>query len=508
MLTQLEFWSMVVQLLFAGAFGACAGSLINVLAYRMPLGISVVHPPSRCPSCHTRLTWRENIPVFGWILLRGRCRFCKSRISAEYPIVEASVAGLFVLFFFLYYCVPFSWNWPPESKAVFLGIDWAQVRPEWTKAGFSATWALFVMLMVMVGTLVAMTICDAKTMMIPLQLPWTAAVVGMVTHLGVGIVAQWYQSAGRVTFTRALFPTAPDWSWAISSPGPRGWWLVGVAMGGAVGLVIANVLLWKGLIRRSFADYNEWEASVRPAEEHERPAPNPETSPAAAFAAKVYTPPPPPPQPPHQAPTAASMASMVAAGPSAGVGDVDAETPADMWLLYPYARREMVKEIVYLAPAITLALLGGWLAVRMSGPWIPGVTPLSAGTPAVAVPLWLDAFSGSVLGFLVGGGVVWLIRILGSLAFGKEAMGLGDVHLMAGVGACVGWVDSTLAFFLSAFVGLGWTAVASISKGKGARSLPLGPSLALATILVLLLKPVLEWWLGRLAPGWAPINLP
>jgi len=184
------------------------------------------------------------------------------------------------------------------------------------------------------------------------------------------------------------------------------------------------------------------------------------------------------------------------------------ESPADLWLMYPHARREMVKELVYLSPVVTLALVGGWLAVRMAGPWAAGATPLALGTPAVGVPVWLDALTGSLLGMLVGGGVVWLIRILGSVAFGKEAMGLGDVHLMAGVGACVGWVDSVLAFFLSAFVGLGWTVAASALKGKSARSLPLGPSLALATVLVLLMKPVLEWWLGRLAPAWAPINLP
>ena len=496
---------MVVQLLFAGAFGACAGSLINVLAYRMPLGISVVHPPSRCPWCHTRLTWRENIPIFGWVLLGGRCRFCKSRISAEYPVVEVVVAGLFVMFFFLYYCIPFGWIWPTPSKAEFMGVDWLLVKPEWARAGFGATWPLFVMLMVMVGSLVAMTICDAKTFMIPLQLPWAAAVVGVATHLGLGVYAEWNGATGRAGYGGKLFPTAPEWSWAISSPGPRGWWQAGAALGGVVGVLAANLMLWKGMIRRSFADYNEWEASVRPAVFEERPAPNPETSPAAAFAAKVTVVP-----AVVEGGTAAeatgSGGENAAVGVGGGVGG--GESPADLWLMYPHARREMVKELVYLSPVVTLALVGGWLAVRMAGPWAAGATPLALGTPAVGVPVWLDALTGSLLGMLVGGGVVWLIRILGSVAFGKEAMGLGDVHLMAGVGACVGWVDSVLAFFLSAFVGLGWTVAASALKGKSARSLPLGPSLALATVLVLLMKPVLEWWLGRLAPAWAPINLP
>ena len=100
-MSQLELFALsfnIIQVIFAFAFGSCVGSLVNVLVYRLPLGISVVTPPSRCPSCSTQLTWRENIPVFGWIFLRGKCRFCKAKISAEYPLVEAFVGLLFVSF--------------------------------------------------------------------------------------------------------------------------------------------------------------------------------------------------------------------------------------------------------------------------------------------------------------------------------------------------------------------------------------------------------------------------
>src|SRR5262245_35705876 len=96
---------------FVFAFGACVGSLINVIAYRLPLGLNIVTPPSRCPKCDTRLTWRENIPIFGWIFLGGKCRFCKSRISAEYPIVEAIVAFLFLLFYAAWYFLPNHATW-------------------------------------------------------------------------------------------------------------------------------------------------------------------------------------------------------------------------------------------------------------------------------------------------------------------------------------------------------------------------------------------------------------
>lgn len=81
---------------FAGLFGALVGSFLNVVAYRLPRGKSLVHPGSRCPSCGTAIKPYDNLPVIGWLLLRGRCRACGSRISARYPIVEALTAALAV----------------------------------------------------------------------------------------------------------------------------------------------------------------------------------------------------------------------------------------------------------------------------------------------------------------------------------------------------------------------------------------------------------------------------
>ncbi|NNL69880.1 MAG: prepilin peptidase, partial [Acidimicrobiia bacterium] len=72
------------------------GSFINVVAYRIPAGMSVVSPPSACPECNTPIRPRDNIPVLSWVLLRGRCRDCGTRISMRYPIVEVATAVLFV----------------------------------------------------------------------------------------------------------------------------------------------------------------------------------------------------------------------------------------------------------------------------------------------------------------------------------------------------------------------------------------------------------------------------
>lgn len=82
--------------------GAAVGSFLNVVVYRLPTGISLLNPPSRCPQCHTRLRFYDNVPVLGWLWLRGRCRYCQTAIAKRYPIVEAVTAGLF-LFTFLWF---------------------------------------------------------------------------------------------------------------------------------------------------------------------------------------------------------------------------------------------------------------------------------------------------------------------------------------------------------------------------------------------------------------------
>src|SRR5438270_5388220 len=81
---------------FAGALGAAVGSFLNVVIYRLPKGISLVRPRSHCPGCGNPVKPQDNVPVLGWLLLRGRCRSCQARISARYPGVEAVTAVLAV----------------------------------------------------------------------------------------------------------------------------------------------------------------------------------------------------------------------------------------------------------------------------------------------------------------------------------------------------------------------------------------------------------------------------
>jgi leader peptidase (prepilin peptidase)/N-methyltransferase len=81
----------------AALFGLLIGSFLNVVAWRLPRGQSLVRPRSQCPGCGTQVKPYDNVPVVSWLLLRGRCRGCGEKISARYPIVEAVTAALYVL---------------------------------------------------------------------------------------------------------------------------------------------------------------------------------------------------------------------------------------------------------------------------------------------------------------------------------------------------------------------------------------------------------------------------
>ncbi len=85
---------MTLAIVFAVLFGLAIGSFLNVVAWRLPRGESLNHPPSACLKCGTRIKPYDNVPVLGWLSLRGRCRACAEPISPRYPIVEATTGIL------------------------------------------------------------------------------------------------------------------------------------------------------------------------------------------------------------------------------------------------------------------------------------------------------------------------------------------------------------------------------------------------------------------------------
>jgi leader peptidase (prepilin peptidase)/N-methyltransferase len=83
------------EIIAAGVLGAPIGSFLNVVVWRLPRGESIVSPGSHCPACERPISFYDNVPVVSWLLLRGRCRHCGTRISARYPLIELLTAAGF-----------------------------------------------------------------------------------------------------------------------------------------------------------------------------------------------------------------------------------------------------------------------------------------------------------------------------------------------------------------------------------------------------------------------------
>jgi leader peptidase (prepilin peptidase)/N-methyltransferase len=399
----------VPVMVFIFAFGAIVGSFINVVIYRLPQGMSVITPSSRCPTCGARLSWWENTPILGWLFVRGRCRHCGVTISPQYMLVELFMALLFAGLYLAFYVVGPVIQGPGPAYAPGW---WDEVGGNWWFYNHvSRTFPAFIALLFMLAGLVAMTMIDARTFEIPIKIPLVLTLIAFVA---------WP--------VQALLPANPraQGLWAIQT---TNWQWFAVACGGMLGILVSLWLLRRGVLRYSFADYEQY----------------------------------------------------VEQG----------ETFAD----YPHARREMMVEMLYLAPCIAGLVAGYVFGAKIGG-----------GPPPVIV----QAVGGSLLGYLAGGGLVWAVRILGTLGFGREAMGLGDVHLMGAVGAVLGWVDPIFIFLLAPFFGLMWAVLSmgfSSLLHKKRRELPYGPHLAVATLVVILCRPAVSWVQVTYLPGVPPPGL-
>lgn len=151
-------------------------------------------------------------------------------------------------------------------------------------------------------------------------------------------------------------------------------------------------------------------------------------------------------------------------------------------------RIEVGREVLFLLPVIVGVLVGYIVLCR-----VESVHPWWVNTMQSPV---LAGFLGSLWGYLTGCAVVWATRILGTLAFGKEAMGLGDVHLMGAAGAVIGPLPVVLAFFIAPFFGLAWAAYQAIFKKT--RQIPYGPFLSMAVFVVMILHDEFGAWIAGL----------
>ena len=145
-------------------FGLPIGSFLNVVIWRVPRNESVVHPPSHCPGCDNAIAPHDNIPVVSWLLLRGKCRHCKTAINTRYPLVEAFTALTFGIV-----------GWRFAESIVVVGL------------------------LIFSAALIALCAIDLEHMLLPNKVIYpTAAMVLPLFALAAGVDDQWSQ-LGRAT---------------------------------------------------------------------------------------------------------------------------------------------------------------------------------------------------------------------------------------------------------------------------------------------------------------------
>jgi len=174
----------LITALWLGFIGACIGSFLNVVAYRMPLGMSVIWQPSHCPKCEHPIRAYDNVPVLGWLWLKGRCRDCKQPISPRYAIVEF-IMGL--AFFVLAYVELFSGgaNLRNGPITAFTGAYENVWVPQWKLIGIYAYHGLLMSWLMSL----ALIIFDGKK--IPLKLLF----FGILLSLFVPVIGRSYMEA-------------------------------------------------------------------------------------------------------------------------------------------------------------------------------------------------------------------------------------------------------------------------------------------------------------------------
>ncbi len=437
------FWLVAVALV-----AACVGSFLNVVIYRFARGLSVRRPArSFCPGCEQTIAWYDNVPVLSYLMLAGRCRRCGMPISIRYPLVE----GLTVLLFVLAY------------DTFFLG----PARAEFTALG--TDWPVFLAHLVLLGALVVTSAIDIEGYWIDVTITYGVVSIGVIAH------GLWTPG------TSAAFPRP----WAPTAAG---------ALAATVGLIVA-ALLW----RRAEPDENaHQEVSEAPrggatAGRQARSSPvslawlmvivivcwlvllvidADRLADAHAFAMR------------------AGLVLVACFAVLVGAGMAPTEAEADIVEAIheerSQARGQSARELAWLLPAILLGT-GGALVVSywptVGSLWERALAwaPLG-GDPGGAGSTWRPVLgvTTGLAGFIVAGAIGWAVRIVFTLALGKEAFGLGDVHLMAAAGAVAGWPVVAIGFFLACPLAV--VAVLIWLARKRSRAVWFGPWLGLGVV--------------------------
>jgi prepilin signal peptidase PulO-like enzyme (type II secretory pathway) len=442
--------------IFVWVFGLCVGSFLNVVIYRLPLGLSITSPRwSFCPSCRHTLSWFDNLPVLSWMLLRARCRHCGSSISTQYPLIEALTGLAFVLVYRLLF-----------QDAARVGLSTPL---------FPADAPLLLAWFALVAALVACSAMDIVSYMIDTGVTNVAVIAGIV------LCALW----GNTAF---VAPTTVG-SWGAAA---------------VAAFLVSVIMLWR-TVWRAPEPAPEPESVAAPEESATPAAPKPSFAGVSAvllflvISVWALLDPTAPTNRPAQRlgpPVDATLetwlwhcglampigllAIFVVMVASAGhPREADSDLHAAIEEEAPHARRLALGEVLWLAPSIVAgaaahALLTHVPAAAAAWNSLVHVSPLAGAVFAIH-------------GAMVGAAAGWIVRVFFTLVFGREAFGVGDIYILAAAGACAGWDIALLGFALSIGVAL-LSFVLGLAL-KRTSMIAFGPPLALGFLLAL--------WLNR-----------
>jgi leader peptidase (prepilin peptidase) / N-methyltransferase len=230
----------------AGLLGLAFGSFANVVIHRVPRGESIVRPASRCPSCGEPVGWRDNLPVLGWLLLRGRCRHCRAPIAARYPLVELGMGLLWFLVALRLASAGLGWAIPAYLALAFLCVVLAVIDASTrllpnriTYPAFPIVLGLLLLASVGVGDLGRL----ARGLLAALAVGAFFLLLALISPRGMGL--------GDVKLAPTLGLALGWLSWGAVAFGV----FAGFLLGGVAGLAAIALL---GLTRKSLLPFGPW----------------------------------------------------------------------------------------------------------------------------------------------------------------------------------------------------------------------------------------------------------
>ena len=157
-----------IWFVFTFVLGCCVGSFLNVVVYRLPRDKSITTPSSACPACGRGIRFYDNIPLLSWLILGGKCRYCKAPISPRYFVIELLTGLVFTGLFILYFHIALR-----RGLGTFL----------------SGGWFVYLLHIILLAALIAASAIDLERWVIPLSICWFVTAVGLVSAaLGVYVI--------------------------------------------------------------------------------------------------------------------------------------------------------------------------------------------------------------------------------------------------------------------------------------------------------------------------------